>query len=285
MSSLATGGCLLSILSLLSLGKLSPFPFPFAHTTTFTPLGNFVDQAVYLAMLLPPVFFTAFPFFKGKTTPKTIGFFLGGIVICIGFLVSVYQFFFHNQMPVVLHADVHPPVPVEPGQPECVDYEYERKGTRNLFVMVEPLAGWRHVEVTAQRTMQDYAKIVRWLVDEVYPQASYICLVQDNLNAHTPAALYETFPPAEARRILLRLEFHYTPKHGSWLNMAEIEIAILERNALSRRLESEAALRRQVSAVETERNGHRRGISWQFTSRDARLKLERLYPVKEFASA
>ena len=186
-----------------------------------------------------------------------------------------------DEKPVVLHADVQPPVPVEPGQPERVDYEYERRGTRNLFVMVEPLAGWRHVEVTAQRTMQDYAKIVRWLVDEVYPHAEYIRLVQDNLNTHTPASLYETFPPAEARRILQRLEFHYTPKHGSWLNMAEIEIALLERNALSRRLESEAALRRQVEAVETERNQQRLGIAWQFTSRDARRKLERLYPVKE----
>jgi DDE superfamily endonuclease len=185
-----------------------------------------------------------------------------------------------DEKPVVLHADVHPSVPVEPGHPERVDYEYERRGTRNLFVMVEPLAGWRHVEVTAQRTMHDYAKIVRWLVDEVYPHAEYIRLVQDNLNTHTPASLYETFPPAEARRILQRVEFHYTPKHGSWLNMAEIEIAILERNALSRRVESEAVLRRQVSAVETERNQQRRGIAWQFTSRDARVKLERLYPVK-----
>ncbi len=185
-----------------------------------------------------------------------------------------------DEKPVVLHADVQPPVPVAPGQPERVDYEYERRGTRNLFVVVEPLAGWRHVEVTARRTMQDYAKIVRWLVDEVYPHAEYVRLVQDNLNTHSAAALYETFPPAEARRILERVEFHFTPKHGSWLNMAEIEIAILERNALSRRLGDEAALRRQVLAVETERNTHRRGIAWQFTSHDARRKLERLYPVK-----
>ena len=135
--------------------------------------------------------------------------------------------------------------------------------------------------MTAQRTMQDYAKIIRWLVDSVYPQAEYIRLVQDNLNTHTPASLYETFPPAEARRILQRVEFHSTPKHGSWLNMAEIEIAILERNALSKRLPDEAALRKQVSAVETERNQQRRGISWQFTSQDARRKLDRLYPVKE----
>jgi len=186
-----------------------------------------------------------------------------------------------DEKPVVLHADVQPPVPVAPGRPERVDYEYERKGTRNLFVVVEPLAGWRHVEVTSQRTMQEYAKVVRWLVDEVYPHAEYVRLVQDNLNTHTAAALYETSPPAEARRILQRLEFHYTPKHGSWLNMAEIEIAILERVALSRRLADEAALRRQVLAVETDRNAQRRSIGWQFTSRDARHKLERLYPVKE----
>jgi hypothetical protein len=189
-----------------------------------------------------------------------------------------------DEKPVVLHADVQPSIPAEPGQAERVDYEYERRGTRNLFVMVEPLAGFRHVEVTAQRTMHDYAQVVRWLVDQVYPQAEYIRLVQDNLNTHTPASLYETFPPAEARRILQRLEYHYTPKHGSWLNMAEIEIAILERNALSRRLPDEAALRRQVLAVETERNEQRRGIVWQFTSGDARGILERLYPVKEAAS-
>ena len=133
-------------------------------------------------------------------------------------------------------------------------------------------------------TQPDYARVVRWLVDEVYPHAEYIRLVQDNLNTHVPASLYETFPPAEARRILQRVEFHYTPKHGSWLNMAEIEIAILERNALSRRLPDEAALRRQVSAVETERNQQRCGISWQFTSRDARRKLDRLYPVKDPSS-
>ena len=186
-----------------------------------------------------------------------------------------------DEKPVVLHADVRAPVPVKPGQPERVDYEYERKGMRNLFVMVESLAGWRHIEVAAQCTMHDYAKVVRWLVNEVYPHVECARLVQDKLNTHTPAALYETFPPTEARRIHQRLEFHYTPKHGSWLNMAEIEIAILERNASSQRLEDEAALRRQVLAVETERNTQRRGISWQFTSRDARRKLERLYPVKE----
>jgi len=189
-----------------------------------------------------------------------------------------------DEKPVVLHADVQLPVAVEPGHPERVDYEYERKETRNLFVMVEPLAGFRHMEVTEQRNMQDYAQIMCWLVDEVYSQAEYIRLVQDNLNTHTPASLYETFAPAEARRILQRVEFHYTPKQGSWLNMAETEIAIFERNALSRRLQEEEALRRQVSAVETERNKQRRGIAWQFTSRDAHRKLERLYPIKANSS-
>jgi transposase len=181
-------------------------------------------------------------------------------------------------------ADVRPPQPMEPGQPARVDYEYERLGTANLFFFVEPLTGWRHVEMTEHRTKIDYAHCIQWLVDEVYPHAEYIRIVQDNLNTHTAAALYEAFEPAEARRILQRVEFHYTPKHGSWLNMAEIEIAILERNALSRRLEDEAALRRQVEAVETERNQQRRGICWQFTSCDARRKLARLYPVKEPSS-
>jgi hypothetical protein len=184
-----------------------------------------------------------------------------------------------DEKPVVLHADVHPPVPVEPGQPERIDYEYERKGTRNLFVMVEPLAGWRHVEVTEQRTMQDYAKVVRWLVDEVYPHAEYIRLVQDNLNTHTPASLYETFPPAEARRILQRIEFHYTPKHGSWLNMAEIEISIFARGCLSRRVESMPVLRQRIATLEAERNAQRCTISWRFTSQDARVKLHDLYPT------
>jgi hypothetical protein len=137
-----------------------------------------------------------------------------------------------DEKPVVLHADVHPPVPVEPGRPQRVDYEYERKGTRNLFVMVEPLAGWRHVEVTAQRTMQDYAKVVRWLVEEVYPHAAFC----DDWS------------------------FITRPSMAGGANMAEIEIAIPERNALSRRLQDEAALRRQVVAVETERNEQRRGI-------------------------
>jgi hypothetical protein len=186
-----------------------------------------------------------------------------------------------DEKPVVLHADVQPPLPVAPGRPERRDYEYAREGTRNLFFFVEPLAGWRHVRVTERRTKADYARCLQWLVDEAYPQATTIRLVQDNLSTHTPAALYEVFTPAEARRILRKLEFHHTPTHGSWLNMAEIEIGIFQRGCLNRRLGEEAALQRQVAALETERNAQRRTITWCFTSQDARIKLQRLYPIKQ----
>lgn len=179
---------------------------------------------------------------------------------------------------VTLHADVRTPLPPEPGKPERIDYEYERLGTANLFFMVEPLAGWRHVEVTERRTKLDYAEQIRWLVDRVYPDAEYLRIVQDNLNTHTPAAIYEAFPPEEARRILRRVEFHYTPKHGSWLNMAEIEIGIFQRGCLSRRTACVGTLRRRINALEMERNRARRIISWQFTCQDARSKLAHLYP-------
>jgi DDE superfamily endonuclease len=179
---------------------------------------------------------------------------------------------------ITLHADVRAPQPPASGQPERIDYEYERLGTANLFFMVEPLAGWRHVEMTERRTKLDYAERIRWLVDSGYPKAEYIRLVQDNLNTHTPAALYEAFPPEEARRILQRIEFHYTPKHGSWLNMAEIEISIFQRGCLSRRMDCLATLRRRINTLELKRNRERRTISWQFTSRDARNKLHHFYP-------
>lgn len=180
---------------------------------------------------------------------------------------------------VAPEADVRPAEPMEPGQVERVDYEYERLGTANLFFFVEPLAGWRHVEMTEHRTKIDYAHCIQWLVDEVYPQAEYIRIVQDNLNTHTAAALYEAFSPAEARRILQRVEFHYTPKHGSWLNMAEIEISIFARGCLSRRVTSMQHLRQRMSSLETERNAQRCTISWRFTSNEARDKLHDLYPV------
>jgi hypothetical protein len=179
---------------------------------------------------------------------------------------------------VAPHADVRPPQPPASGQAERIDYEYERLGTANLFFMVEPLAGWRHVEMTERRTKRDYAEQIRWLVDHVYPKAEYVRIVQDNLNTHTPAALYEAFPPAEARRILQRVEFHSTPKHGSWLNMAEIEISIFQRGCLSRRMDCLATLRRRINTLELKRNRERRTISWQFTSRDAREKLHNVYP-------
>jgi hypothetical protein len=155
---------------------------------------------------------------------------------------------------VTLHADVRASSPPEPGKPERIDYEYERLGTANLFFMVEPLAGWRHVEMTERRTRLDYAKQIRWLVDRIYPHAECIRIVRDNLNTHTPAAIYEAFPPAEARRILRRVEFHYTPKHGSWLNMAEIEIGIFQRGCLSRRVDCLGTLRRRINTLEVERN-------------------------------
>ncbi len=183
-----------------------------------------------------------------------------------------------DEKPVVLHADVRPGLPLAPGCVERRDYEYERHGTANLFVMVEPLAGWRHVTVTKRRTKQDYAEVLRYLVEERYPEAERICVVQDNLNTHTAGALYETFPPQQAWRILSRLELCYTPKHGSWLNQAEIEISIFERGCLSRPVADTATLEQRVGALEDERNARRATIDWQFTNRQARVKLKRLYP-------
>ena len=184
-----------------------------------------------------------------------------------------------DEKPAVLHADVRPHLPPAPGHVERRDYEYERHGTANLFVLVEPLAGWRHVTVTEHRTKRDYAEVLRYLVEERYPDADCICVVQDNLNTHTAGALYETFPPKQARHILASLEFHYTPKHGSWLNQAEIEISIFERGCFSRPVPDTATLKQWVEALEGERNERRATIDWQFTARDARDKLKKLYPV------
>jgi DDE superfamily endonuclease len=180
---------------------------------------------------------------------------------------------------VAPEADVRPAQPMEPGQAERIDYEYERLGTANLFFFVEPLAGWRHVEMTEHRTKIDYAHCIRWLVEQVYPQAHCVHIVQDNLNTHTAAALYEAFPAPEARRILQRVQFHYTPKHGSWLNMAEIEISIFARGCLSRRVQSMQDLRQRIATLEAQRNAQRCTISWRFTSCDARDKLQDLYPA------
>jgi hypothetical protein len=178
-----------------------------------------------------------------------------------------------------LIGEVAAPVPAEPGQPERIDYEYVRNGTANLFMISEPLIGWRHVEVTERRTAVDFAEVVRWLVEEVHPDAEKVVLVMDNLNTHKLASLYEAFPPERARRIAARLEVHHTPKHGSWLNMAEIELSVLTRQCLDRRIETRGELRHEVSVWERQRNQRGVVIRWQFTTPDARIKLQRLYPT------
>ena len=183
-----------------------------------------------------------------------------------------------DEVPMQLIAETRQPVPVKPGQAERFDYEYKRNGTCNEFVFVEPAAGWRHLETTDHRTQADFARQMKWLADERYPTATMIRVVLDNLNTHRPASLYEAFPPAEARRILKRLEFHYTPKHGSWLNMAEIEISVFERQCWDRRMGDKATLIRETQALEAQRNAAKAMIRWQFTTAHARKHLHRLYP-------
>jgi DDE superfamily endonuclease len=177
-----------------------------------------------------------------------------------------------------LIGETRQPLPTQPGHPARYDYEYKRNGTRNLFLFCEPQAGWRHVAVTTQRTMEDFAHQMKWLVDERYPHAEVIRVVLDNLNTHKPGSLYETFAPAEAHRLRQKLEFHYTPKHGSWLNMAEIELSVFARQCLQRRIATEATLVHELAAVETARNAARATIHWQFTTTAARVKLAHLYP-------
>ena len=175
--------------------------------------------------------------------------------------------------------EVRPPLPGGPGEPPRYDSEYERNGVSNLFMFFCPLMNWRHVKVTDQRTGADWATCMRELVDVHFPEAERITIVQDNLNTHTPAALYATFEPAEAKRIWDKLEFHYTPKHGSWLNMAEIELSVLSRQCLDRRIPDQATLSREVAAWEAERNAMQATVEWRFTTADARIKLKHLYPV------
>jgi hypothetical protein len=170
------------------------------------------------------------------------------------------------------------PLPTAPGQVARVDYEYERLGVANLFIFFEPLGGWRHLRVTERRTKLDWAYAVRDLVDVHYPEATKIRLVLDNLNTHVGGSLYDAFPPAEARRILNRLELHYTPKHGSWLNMAESELSILARQCLDRRIAEAGTLVREVTAWERRRNRAHAKMEWRFTTVDARIKLLHLYP-------
>ena len=174
--------------------------------------------------------------------------------------------------------EVREPLAAKPGRAARHDYEYERNGTANLFIVCEPLAGWRHLKVTDRRTKIDWAQCIKELVDVHYPHAEKIVLVMDNLNTHTPAALYEAFDPAQARRLLERLEIHYTPNHGSWLNMAEIELSVLARQCLQRRIPDREALAGEVEAWEEERNAVESSIEWRFTSDEARIKLKHLYP-------
>ena len=178
-----------------------------------------------------------------------------------------------------LLADTRAPEPVAPGRARRVDYEYERRGTANLFLVTEPLRGWRHVTVTDRRTKLDWAACIKDLIDVRYPEADRIVLVQDNLNTHTPGSLYEAFPPHEAKRLADKLELHYTPKHGSWLNVAEIELSILARQCLDRRIPDRATLQREVAAWEDERNAAGGPVDWRFTAEDARIKLKHLYPA------
>ena len=204
-------------------------------------------------------------------------------------VLDLYAAPYDPQRPVICFDETStqlPPRKPRPGLPRRQDYEYRWEGTRNLFLACEPLAGWRQVTVTRRRTMQDFARRMRWLVDEAYPEAEVVRVVLDNLNTHRRASLYETFPAEEARRIARRLEFHYTPKHGSWLNpasstgqaMAEIEFSVLSRSCLRRRLPHEDTLLRETRALVRERNAAQTTINWRFNTRDARTKLHRLYP-------
>jgi len=180
-----------------------------------------------------------------------------------------------------LIGEVREPLPVRPGSPAKQDYEYERGGMANVFMACEPLAGRRQAEVTERKTAADFARFLRRLADEWYPQAERIVLVCDNLNTHTPACLYEAFAPAEARRLAERFEWHHTPKHGSWLNVAELELSVLARQCLDRRIPDLEALRREVAAWLAKRNAAVVRVEWQFTTADARVKLKRLYPTVE----
>lgn len=182
-----------------------------------------------------------------------------------------------DERPCVLHGDVIEPLPMQPGQPRRYDYEYERHGQCNLFIVFQPLQAWRCVQVTDRRTAVDCAFALRDLVDVHFPQAIRIRVVLDNLNTHTPAALYVAFPPEEARRIARKLEFHYTPKHASWLNMAEMEFAALVKQCLDRRIPDQDTLSREVTAWQDARNAQQATIHWCFNVQDARTKLARFY--------
>jgi len=183
-----------------------------------------------------------------------------------------------DERPKQLVAEARNPLAVSAGQPARYDYEYRRNGVANIFMMFEPLAGKRYVKITQRRTKTDWSECVRILVDEIYPHAEQIVLVMDNLNTHTKASLYEVFEPAEAKRISDKLEIHYTPKHGSWLNMAEIELSVMERQCLAERMGSTERLETEAMSWAEKRNVKESKVDWRFTTADARIKLKRLYP-------
>jgi len=201
-------------------------------------------------------------------------------------VLEVYHRPYDPKRPVVcmdesnkqLIAEVRPPLPPKPGEIAKEDCEYERRGTANIFMAMEPLAGKRTVQVTDQRTRIDWARFIKYLLVTAYPEAAMLVLVMDNLNTHTIASLYEAFDPATALALAARLEIHYTPKHGSWLNMAETELSILSGQCLDRRLDNKDFMTREIAAWEQDRNARQSKIDWQFTTADARIKLKRLYP-------
>jgi len=185
-----------------------------------------------------------------------------------------------DEKPYQLLSDVCEPLPMKMGKPKREDFEYIRNGTCSIFVFTEPLAGWRHTEAFSRRTKIDWARRIQWLLNEQYPKAEKIILVMDNLNTHTISSLYETFPPAEAFCLARRLEIHYTPRHGSWLNIAEVELAAMAAQCLGqRRIPDLLTLNVELAAWHTQRNQKQRGVDWQFSTHDARIKLKRLYPV------
>jgi len=201
-------------------------------------------------------------------------------------VLEVYHLPYDPDYPVVcmdesskqMIGEVHTPIPCKPGQPMRMDDEYVRNGVAEIFMEVEPLAGKRHVTVTEHRTRKDWAQQIKQMLDERYPDAIQVRLVMDNLNTHNIASLYETFEPLEARRLAIRLDIHHTPKHGSWLNMAEIELSVLKGQCLNRRIPDMATMQAEVTAWEGNRNNSSIKIDWQFTTADARIKLTRLYP-------
>lgn len=210
----------------------------------------------------------------------------GQFVACLEDILDLYQkpydptvpVICQDEKPVQLLQQIKEPLPMSPGRPRREDYEYEREGVASIFIFSEPLAGWRHLSVRERRTKRDWAHEIKDLLDIYYPDAERVCLVCDNLNTHKIGSLYETFPPEEAHRLARRLEIHYTPKHGSWLNIAEIELSALAKQCLERRIAGMVTLSQITSLWTMQRNESQKGVDWQFTTADARIRLKRLYP-------